>query len=315
MKGEILSREIVESIVRSSNDEYMLATDEKVRNLVAVAIEELSGKIPFVSFNNVVFQPINELLTGGFSDNSVLEYFLGVDNAQLDINCHKSEFWRNVKRRVVFAWKNRNANKKRRFRKKKKEEPRKLEKFEPETYNINSLARDLQSTLLQYLTNTTVIYLDKNCLKIVGKDDFGANTQIIIHVVLYDGANFKYVVDRKKMVAVDLENRISAINDKYEMVGENFSYILKVFNTLYYNINKAIPNQIFVESLICNCPNSLFTDDFYNTFLKVVNFLTMSDVKMFRSIANPDKTVFQDELCGNSAPGYMRFKSKLISMK
>jgi len=68
MKGETLTRELIESILRVSNQDYVQATQEKVRGLVSLAVESLSTQIPYVNFNNVIFEPVNEALSGGFSD-------------------------------------------------------------------------------------------------------------------------------------------------------------------------------------------------------------------------------------------------------
>ena len=303
--------------MRSSNEDYFLSTSEKVNSLLANAIDELSKRIPFINMNNVVLQPINEILTGGYSENSALEYFLGVDNAQLDINSRKSDLWKRVKSRIAYAWKNRNAGKKQRFRKKKNSNVKndKYEKFEKETYGITSLTKDLQTEIAHYLSETSIVYMEGNKLIIVGKDDFGANTQIIIHIVFYDGNKFNYYINRKKIVSIDINKRIEALNEKIEDVGECFCDILKIFNSLYYNLTKAVPNQIFMESLLYNCPDVLFSDDYYNSFVKIINFLTMSDIKNFKSIANPNKTIFTDELCGNCAMSYKRFMNKLIDLK
>lgn len=321
MRGEILSKELIDSIIRMSNDEYLNATDEKVQNIMGLAIEELEKRIPYVSFDNVVFEPINETLNGGFTDNSVLEYFLGIDNPQLEINSMRSDFWRKTKQRIIFAWKNRNAGKKKSRRQLKKEaaeaQKRKIpDRFDPSRYNLSYLTEDLQLAVASFLNETSIVYREGNKIRIIGKNDFGSNTQILIHVVLYNGESFKYFINHKKgFVKINHNLRVSALHDKLDRVGTNLTDMIKVFNVLYYNINNKMPNQIFIESLLCNCPDDLFAGDAYTSFVKIINYLTMTDVKEFHSIVEPDKSIFVDKFCGNLAYGYKKFLGKLIDLK
>lgn len=317
MKGSILTRELIESILRSSNLDFVEATEEKVRGLVTMAVEDLSTKVPYVSFNNVILEPVNEALSGGFTDNSKFEYFFGVDNPQLEINSMRNDFWKRFKDRVVFAWKNRNAGKKKRRRKKDEPEikPLKSETFDPEKYNLNSLAHDLQLTIANYLSATSIVYLEGNRIRIVGKDDFGTNTQIIIYVTLYNNEYYRYFLSRKKgFLKFDNALRIAAINKKADSVGIAYVDMIKVFNTLYYNINHFMPNQIFIESLLYNCPDELYVENSYDCFVKILNFLIMADIKDFKSIVNPDKSIFTDPVCGSSAMGYRKMLDKLIDL-
>ena len=314
MKGETLTRELIESILRVSNQDYVQATQEKVRGLVSLAVESLSTQIPYVNFNNVIFEPVNEALSGGFTDNSVFEFFLGVDNPQLEINTMRNDIWNRVKNRVITAWKNRNDGKKRR-KKKSKEEKIKYNEFNPEHYNLSSLAKDMMLTMANYLSETSLIFSQGNSIKIIGKDDFGSNTQIFIHFTLYNEEFYRYYINHKRgFYKFNNQLRIAAINNKYNKVGQSYIDMIKVFNTLYFNINHKIPNQIFIESLLYNCPDELYVSKPYDAFIKILNYLSMANTKDFKSIVNPDKTIFTDTACGNTALGYKKMLSKLIDI-
>lgn len=317
MKGSVLTRELIEGILRNSNDDFLQATEEKVRGLLSLAVEDLSSHIPYISLNNVILEPVNEVLSGGFTDNSKFEYFLGVDNPQLEINSMRNDTWKRIKDRVVFAWKNRNAGKKRRRRKKEVEiKPLKSEPFDPEKYNLNSLAHDLQLAVAHYLSETSIVYLEGNRIRIVGKDDFGTNTQIIVYITLYNNEYYRFFRGRKKgFLKFDNALRIAAINNKVDSVGIEYIEMIRVFNTLYYNVNHFMPNQIFIESILYNCPDELFVENSYDCFVKILNYLIMADIKNFKSIVNPDKSIFIDLVCGNSAIGYRKMLDKLIDLK
>jgi len=317
MKAQI-SKSLIESIIRNQNTQYIESTNEKVNSLLSYCVDELSKKTAFINLDNVILQPMNELITGAFTDNSSFVYFLGIDNAQLEINTlSATQFWKKFKERVIFAWQNRNSKKKKKKKKKDKvEDKKKTTDFNPEKYNLYTLCEDLQNTLASNLCVTSIVYRENNRLRIVGKDDFGSSVQIIIYPVFTDGEIYKYFVDRKKgFIKINNDMRVTALESKVNSVGESFIDIIKVFNVLYYNANRVLPNQIFIESLLCNCPNELFSDNVYESFIKVLNYLAMADVKNFKSIVNPDKDIFVDQLCGNSAYGYKKMINKLLDIK
>ena len=319
-RGE-LTRGLIESIIRNDNIEYVDAVDEKIKAIVSNAVEDLSKQISYVNLNNVILQPANELLNGAMTDNSKFVYFLAVDNAQIDLNTSRSSrFWKNFKNRIIYAWNNRKVKKKVSRRKRRKaEESFQQEKFnfDPANYNIYNLAEDLQTALSKYMLPTTILYLNDNRLTIVGKEDFGSNTQIVLILVLYDGEKFKYFVNKKRgYISVDFTERIQSLNEKIDRVGGVFIEVLKIFNVLYYDVNNYTPNQIFMESVLYNCPDNLFEkNEAYKSFIKIINYLSMHSLKEFKSVENHKNTIFKDQLCGNTATGFARLLSQLSNIK
>lgn len=311
-----LNKGLIEGIIRQNNEEYTRSIDQLVRNLLGTSIEDLSHKNAFVSLENVVLEPVNELLTGGFTENSKFVYFLGIDNAQIELNTIKNkEIWKHIKERIIYAWKNRNPKKKRR-KKNKYEAPKPNRDFDPAKYNLSNLSTDLQYTAAKYLSVTSLIYNENGKLRIIGKDDFGSNTQIIIIPTIFDGEKFKYFIDHKKgFIDVDLFARKEALAKKFEKAGNLLVNLVKIFNVLYFEANSSMPNQIFVESLLCACPDNLFSEDPYKAFVKVLNYLTMTDLKQIKSIANPDKTIATDALCGNCVYGFRKMSNKLLDLQ
>ena len=305
-----ISKEIILSIANQDNSKFIENIDEKVNSLFVSAIEKMSNSISYVNSKNVYLQPVNELLTGAMIDNSVFEYLLGIENAQLELNTSKhNEFLKNLKDRFKFAWDSRRLFKKRRKkRRKKKEEDLKQEemlnniKFDPSKYDIYSLASDLQDTLVQFMDETSICYCNGNTLTLIGKDDFGANTQIIVHVVLYSNYFFKQFKNKRKgYIDIDMDTRYHYFNEKYNDVGENLIKILKIFNLIYFNVNKSFANQVFMESIVNFCPDELFEGkDMYDIFVKIINFLYYKPLKDVKSVNDPEKNVLNDEVCGNA---------------
>ena len=105
---------------------------------------------------------------------------------------------------------------------------------------------------------------------------------------------------RKGFTEINFDNRYNCFEAKYDKVGENFTKILKVFILIYYNTNRTFPNQVFMESILNYCPDELFEGkDIYDIFVKIINFLYYKSLKDVKSVNNPDKSVLDDEVCGN----------------
>ena len=318
-----ISKELIYNLANQENNKYVRQINKKINTIIAESIARLSEKISYISLKNTILQPANELITGAITDNSVFAYFLGINSQQLQLNTQrKTNFWKNFKERLKFAWQNRKTilKKRRRKRKKKNKSPQQEQdnntlKFDPIQYNIYNMTEDIQSAIVYYLSETSLVYLYNNRLEIIGKDDFGANTKIIIYVVSFDGTNFKYYAGRKKgYIDVNFNNRIQNLENKIKAVGNNFIKMLKIFNYLYYNTNGYQANQIFMESVLCYIPDELYkNDDIYKVFLKIINFILLKSIKNVNSIMDDKTSIFKDVLCQNNGIGFNKMINSIVN--
>lgn len=315
-----ISKQLIEMIANKDNSTFVKNINEKVNELLAISIENLSNKIPYISLENVVLQPINETFNNAFIDGSNYIYLLGVENAQLEINTVKKEgFWKDLRKKFVYFWKNRKSFKKKKRRRRKQKEELKtaqtvdLSKIDQSKYTIFDLSEDLQQSMSNYLSETSMIYLDRSSLQIVGKDDFGPNVKISVYLVSMENQIFKYFLNHKKgFIDINLPNRYNFLGEKQNLIGENFTKMLKIFNSLYLNINGYIPNQIYVESVLCSCPEDLYEgDDIYKVYLKIVNFLALKTIRNIKSINEPSKTINEDSVCGHCGIGFNKMLEEL----
>ena len=309
-----VSKEIIESFVNQQNTKYIQNINKKVNNLIGSSIKELSSKNSYVTLDNIVLQPVNELLTDSMIETSSFVYYLGVKNAQLELNTlRKSTFWKNLKQKLIFAWKNR---KKKRKKKKNKgqEEPHVQPEIDISKYNIYNLTEDIQDSLIKFLSETTLVYIRDNIIEIVGKEEFGPNTKITIYVVSQEGDNFKFYTGKKnKFIDINFSSRINCIQEKIDKVGDNFTKMIKLINSLYFNTNRYIPNQIFIESILVHCPDEFYKgDDIYSIFVKIINYLSFKPLKDIKSINNPDKTVLDDIVADCSTFDYIRMLNSIL---
>ena len=309
-----ISREVVESLINQQNVKYIEHTNKKINKLISSSIKDLSEKNSYISLKNVVLQPINELLTDAMIESSSFVYFLGINNTQLELNTtNKSTFWKNLKQRFIFAW----TNRRKRRRKKKKQENQEPDIgpiADTSKYNIYNLTQDLQDTLIKFLAETSIVYIQDNILEIVGKEEFGPNTKIRIYVVSQDNEVFKqYTGKKNKFIEINVNSRVACLQEKINKVGDNFNKILKLLNSLYFNVNRYIPNQVFIESILVNCPDEFYKgEDIYDVFIKIINYLSYKSLKDIKSINNPEKTILQDVVTENSTFGYVKMLNSIL---
>ena len=309
-----ISKEIVESFVNQQNAKYIENINKKVNRLIGSSIKELSSKNSYVSLDNIVLQPVNELLTDSMIESSSFVYYLGIQNTQLELNTlHKSTLWKNLKQKLIYAWKNRKKRRKRKKKKNEDEQPLKIES-DVSKYNIYNLTEDLQDSLIRYLSETTLVYIRDNIIEIVGKEEFGPNTKITIYVVSQDGDNFKFYTGKKnKFIDINFNSRVKFIQEKIDKVGDNFTKMLKLINALYFNANRYIPNQVFFESILVYCPDEFYKgDDIYSVFVKIINYLSFKPLKDIKSINDPNKTILDDVVTDCSTFDYIRMLNSIL---
>lgn len=315
MRG--ISRQLIESIAVADNSEFAQEIEQKVNTLVSLAVEDMSHSIPFVSVENCVLQPVTENFSGALTPESEYVYFLGFMSPQIELNCIQyNDSWKKFKERLVFAWNNSKKPKKRKKRKKNEDVSSVKEyEYETEKYNLDSLKDDLQKAFVKNLITTSIVYNNENNLRIIGRDEFGPKTQIYIYPCLLEGDDYKFFISRKKgFYKVNFLKRAELINEKLERVGYDYITMIKIFNSLFRSTSKysVMPNQIFIESLLYNVPDELFEgNDIYDNFIKIVNYLNLTDVSEFKSIANPELKINEDKLTKSNQVAFLKFINSL----
>lgn len=313
-----INRRLIQGIIDSANPEFIYSMDEKIQNIIVNVVDDLSNRCPYVSLNNTILQPVNEVFTGGFSSNAQFCYFLGVENTQIEMNTiEKKHFWKSLKRKFLNAWYKTRSVKKRKRKKDKDIEqenvPESQEKKTASNYKLVHLKLDIQDALLNFLSETSIVYYFNKYLKIIGKDDFGTEVEVLLYIVLFDSEKNIYKMynsKKNKFLEIDFKDRFKNLIEKSERVGDNFVNMIKIFNSIYKLGLDDNANQILIESLLYNVPDKLFEgDDIYSCFIKIVNYLRITNATNFVSIANSEKTIFKDILFygSSSAVDFTRF--------
>ena len=67
------------------------------------------------------------------------------------------------------------------------------------------------------------------------------------------------------------------------------------------------PNIVLLESMIFNCPNNLFTDDIYQSFLNTANYLFVTSIFQLKSICDENIKLVNENLCKDDLTRMTRF--------
>jgi len=294
-----ITKKLIENIAYSDTSDFNENVESKTYNLVSLAVDDLEKIVPYITLKSCVLQPINETFNSAYIPGSNYEYFLGVPSPQLEINSLTySNAWAKFKKKLSEAW----IQSSKRLTK-KREKQRKAGVYQEknidvglEKYTLDNLLEDLQHSFAKFLSNTSIVYRSSNSLRIVGKDEFGANTQIVIYPTILEDSDYKFFISRKKGFDIyNFEYRAKCYNEQLTKYGANYIFLLKIFNYLFKEITKQPTNQVFIESLLYNCPKEFLKGkDVYDCFLKILNYLRVTDISDFNSVLTKGKKIFDD---------------------
>lgn len=291
-----LSKNIIDEFVKYPNQNSFNNSFAQISMAIENAMKTIMDRNPRINKYNLVIA--NEAFSGSVISSSSLDLFLILDAPQIELNFKEKDSNVFVKSTKVFF---KTLRENLRFFKKKKKSLKKIKKEEVkllkiENYNILNFFKDFQIQLSKQLYTTTVISISSNCIKIVGHDEFGI--EINIYPVFRDAQNSIriYNTRNKKESIVDFKNRYQNFDNKNFRTKNIYKLIVRIFNNIYYNTYKIVPNQIYIESLLYNVPDEYFSLNFYNSILLIVNFLKNCDMQNFVSICDQDKLLFNETL-------------------
>lgn len=315
MKNQ-LNKNLIEELNESSNSEFIESINNKVLNLTSNVLNDLSYKSPFVHIDKCVFQAVNEAYLGTFTQLSEFTYFLGIENPQLEFNTKSKKHY------LRFLWREFKANFRlgRKKYKKRKSEP--VSNAQPASkYSISDVCHDFGEILSNYLSETSLIYEHNNHISIIGQDDFGTGVRINIFFCVYSNEKqtFKIFQERKnKFFACNFGQRFDNLTKKINSCGQMYVDMIKIFNAIYSKAYNKIANQILLESILFDCPDSLFEkENLFNTFINVANYIRISTPNKFASICDQSKSIFDEPLIvkANQQIDFSRIVNMLNSFK
>lgn len=278
--------------------------EEKLHNTINL----IKSRNPYIGEYQIFVA--NEVFSKGEFFSSEIDLFVVFNAVQIELNYQKKKknaFINNLK---IF-WKE-FANNFKIFMSKKKKKERYFKSIDKKVSNINEydvemLYNDLLVQIAKSLYENTNLGINKNKITILGEEEFG----IIINIypVFYvDDEKYKlYDIKKQTSLVIDFKNRFENLNYKDSITNGNFFRQVKIFNNLYWNIMKKKPNQIFIESLIFNCPNELFVENVLETTINLINYLKNSTMQGNTSICDLNCNLFNEVLNTTNYENAIRF--------
>lgn len=277
---------------------------------------ELSKSNIYLNIKNIELLPFGDYANNTEIPNSEIDLFLAVKSAQMELNSvgPMENKWKIFWNRVVKAWKNRKKTNPKKAKKKAEKLAKKqakmltideLKEKKEKPYTIVSFKDEFYNKLIDKFSTSTILYNHSTNMKILAKDELGFKINIYPAFKHDEGVKFwdnhknKFVFSNPLEAETLLRNKNESINITNNFkLRDVFYRIIRVFKNLYFNIFNS-ESYLFIDSLIYNCPDSLFKVDssssIYSVFIKVLNYLNNIDISNFKSIYNYEKTIMEQE--------------------
>ena len=310
----LIDKSTIETFAKFAEEEKVDIALNGAGQMLKDALEDISRTNPYVSPSFQIL-PVGEFFSGAVLPSSTIDFLLVVDNPQIMLNTQNlfKSRWHTFWNRFKYAWKNRKKRKKR----KKKRDQKQKELEQPYTnpknkYDIHSLSRDLVKGIAKQITQDDIVQLAQGALIVQGEN---IPYKIRIFPVLgKEEKLFFYRPGTKKLYQFEIKTYQKNIDAFLKQGYANeFLQQVQIFSGLYQHLMEKPPKSSYIESLVANLPHSAFQNDVYENFVFAVNFLPNTKLGNMFSIYNPEKKIFEDEICGVTAVEINNFFKKLAT--
>ncbi|MBE7082559.1 MAG: hypothetical protein E7378_02630 [Clostridiales bacterium] len=309
---EVLNSNILDSF----NAEVNLTAFNNAYSITEQVINEAMTKImsrnPHIKDYNIYVA--NEVFTGAEFFNSTLDIFVALDAIQIELNYIKQKsnsflrylkhFFKQFKENFTIFKKKKNKQKK--LIKQTEKQVSKLQNYDVETFYM-----DLYVELSKLIYNQSKIALIKNHIKIIGDEEFGVPVNIYVLFNNNEGTHNLYNLSKAKKHVFDFRARFDNLDGLNLYTESKATVQIRVLNNLYWNIMKSNPNQIFIESLIFDCPEELYVESDYQTSLNIINYLKNTSIKNIKSICDTNINLFEEKLNTTKYETALKFISNI----
>lgn len=275
--------------------------------LLDECIDQIKQHVPIMhAEHDYVF--VDEHRFGTSTVTSEISLFVVFKSSQLELNTTELVNNKFEKFKIKFSNALKSMKKSKRKRKKKKESDNQEVQIQHiSKYSILNLKKDLSQLLVSKIDKESYIQIFNYYIKLVSPNTLGITVNF--YPVLEGEKGYKlYNSFKNAFLEVDFKDRDKNFNEKYGQVGLNLLYMIRVFNNLYFSLYNSSINQIFIESLLYNVPNELFEGySFYESFIKILNYLSNVNLKNFVSITDTTKKLTDEILIEQSFSAVNKF--------
>lgn len=303
-----LNRVVLEGFSKEIDKTSFQVAYNSITEHLNQAITTIKQRNPYIT-NSKIFVA-NEMFCGTEYFGSGLDIFIVFEAKQIELNYNNKKN-NKLKRNLRYFW-NSFRNNLKLFSSKKKKADKFVKEVEKSVislndYDVELLYKDIIVNLSKTLYNQTSIKLNKNKITIVGEEEFGIDINIYPVFSTDDRLCKLYNIYSQKNIIVDNKKRFKNIGTKNEITDNAFTRQIRIFNNLYCNSLKQKPNQIFIESLLYACPDSLFEGQNSVVTINILNYIKNTSLQNMRSICDENTKLFNEPLNTTSLETAIKF--------
>ena len=240
--------------------------------------------ITIIPLESVEINPINSFSNSTNTPVSELDMMVSINSPQLELNSYKLVLskWQKFNKNLKDAWANRNTKKKKKKKKRAIQQSTKHQYYDDLPYNIMRLKNDLFDEIVRHMSNLSIIYNQPYKIKVVANQELGITFNIYVGIKVGETTKI-WNPALNDFDVYNLKNLQNKVSEKTKKLGPNFLEIFRIFNNLYYYINKRQPPIGLIESIMFSIPENLFNGSSEDCFCSIINYLNnIKAVVMFK---------------------------------
>ena len=240
--------------------------------------------ITIIPLESVEINPINSFSNSTNTPVSELDMMVSINSPQLELNSYKLVLskWQKFNKNLKDAWANRNTKKKKKKKKRAIQQSIKHQYYDDLPYNIMRLKNDLFDEIVRHMSNLSIIYNQPYKIKVVANQELGITFNIYVGIKVGETTKI-WNPALNDFDVYNLKNLQNKVSEKTKKLGPNFLEIFRIFNNLYYYINKRQPIIGLIESIMFSIPENLFNGSSEDCFCSIINYLNnIKAVAMFK---------------------------------
>ncbi|MGN1162840.1 MAG: hypothetical protein ACI4T2_02870 [Christensenellales bacterium] len=241
--------------------------------------------LSIVPFDSIKIHPINSFANSSNTPVSELDMMISINSPQLELNSNKLILskWQKFNKTIKDAWANRNVKKKKKKRKRTVQQAAKHQYFDDLPYNVMRLKNDLFEEIVRHMSNLSIIYNQPYKIKVVANQELGLTFNVYTAIKVGESTKI-WNPGLNDFDAYNLQILQNRVDEKTKKLGQNFLKIFRIFNNLYFYINKKQPPIALIESVMFSIPDNLFEgNSIEDCFCSIINYLNnIKAVTMFK---------------------------------
>ena len=311
----IFTKADIEDFAKPISNELVTNAVNNANNLIYTVMNDVKNRVAsLTSYDSIM---VNEFVSKAITNNSSFDVILQLKSSEVKLETEKKQKI-NFKNILLNFFKSFKIS----FRKKKKKKidvEKNLQKIDMNNLTYFKLKDMLFLLFIKYSPSNITLKNNLYCISL--EDTKSGNLPINIYVAIKNDANSCILYKKTKSrsiqkTEIDFKNRFVNLAQLSYDTNSKSMQMIKILNCIYNYLYSFTPNQIYIESLVYNCPVQLFnsTNNVYDTFVALINYLDNLNIKEIKSIVNNNILLWDDKLCNINCINHQSFIKKIKSI-